>query len=52
MLYVWDMNFDSDINVVEVVIWCLCVKIDDVFLVKLIYIVCGVGYVFELKDDV
>ena len=48
--YVWDMNFDSDTNVVEVAIRRLRTKIDDNFSVKLIHTVRGVGYVLELKD--
>jgi two-component system copper resistance phosphate regulon response regulator CusR len=47
--YVWDMNFDSDTNVVEVAIRRLRTKIDDNFPVKLIHTVRGVGYVLELK---
>jgi len=47
--YVWDMNFDSDTNVVEVAIRRLRTKIDDDFPVKLIHTVRGVGYVLELK---
>lgn len=47
MLQIWDMNFDSDMNVVDVVIKCLCVKIDNVYEKKLIYMICGMGYVFE-----
>jgi len=34
--YVWDMNFDSDTNVVEVAIRRLRAKIDDDFPIKLI----------------
>ena len=48
--YVWDMNFDSDTNVVEVAIRRLRTKIDDDFPVKLIHTVRGVGYVLEVKD--
>lgn len=48
--YVWDMNFDSDTNVVEVAIRRLRTKIDDGFPVKLIHTVRGVGYVLEQKD--
>jgi two-component system copper resistance phosphate regulon response regulator CusR len=44
---VWDINFDSDTNVVEVAIRRLRAKIDDPFDVKLIHTVRGVGYVFE-----
>ncbi|WP_345817445.1 heavy metal response regulator transcription factor (plasmid) [Paraburkholderia sp. PREW-6R] len=50
--YVWDMNFDSDTNVVEVAIRRLRTKIDDNFPIKLIHTVRGVGYVLELKDAV
>ncbi|MEK6312858.1 MAG: heavy metal response regulator transcription factor [Burkholderia gladioli] len=49
--YVWDMNFDSDTNVVDVAIRRLRVKIDDEFPVKLVHTVRGVGYVLELKDE-
>ncbi|MDR5757139.1 heavy metal response regulator transcription factor [Caballeronia sp. LZ035] len=45
--YVWDMNFDSDTNVVEVAIRRLRAKIDDDFAVKLIQTVRGVGYVIN-----
>lgn len=48
--YVWDMNFDSDTNVVEVAIRRLRAKIDDEFPVKLIHTVRGVGYVLDVKD--
>lgn len=44
---VWDMNFDSDTNVVEVAIRRLRSKIDDVSDVKLIRTVRGMGYVLE-----
>ena len=50
--YVWDMNFDSDTNVVEVAIRRLRTKIDDDFPVKLIHTVRGVGYVLDVKDAV
>jgi two-component system, OmpR family, copper resistance phosphate regulon response regulator CusR len=45
--YVWDMNFDSDTNVVEVAIRRLRAKIDDEFDLKLIQTVRGVGYVIN-----
>ncbi|MDR6496891.1 two-component system copper resistance phosphate regulon response regulator CusR [Burkholderia ambifaria] len=48
--YVWDMNFDSDTNVVEVAIRRLRAKIDEEFEVKLIHTVRGAGYVLELQD--
>ena len=44
---VWDMNFDSDSNVVDVHIRRLRAKVDDPFPVKLIYTVRGVGSVLE-----
>jgi len=44
---VWDMNFDSDTNVVDVAIRRLRTKIDDSFRDKLIHTVRGVGYVLE-----
>jgi len=44
---VWDMNFDSDTNVVEVAIRRLRSKLDDPFEVKLLHTVRGMGYVLE-----
>jgi two-component system copper resistance phosphate regulon response regulator CusR len=44
---VWDMNFDSDSNVVDVHIRRLRAKADDPFDVKLIHTVRGAGYVLE-----
>jgi len=44
---VWDMNFDSDTNVVDVHIRRLRSKVDDPFEQKLIHTVRGVGYVLE-----
>lgn len=44
---VWDINFDSDSNVVEVAIRRLRAKVDDEFTEKLIHTVRGVGYVLE-----
>jgi two-component system, OmpR family, copper resistance phosphate regulon response regulator CusR len=49
--YVWDMNFDSDTNVVEVAIRRLRAKIDDEFDIKLIQTVRGVGYVINLPGE-
>jgi len=46
---VWDMNFDSDTNVVEVIIRRLRAKVDDPFKRKLIHTIRGVGYV--LRDQ-
>ncbi len=47
---VWDINFDSDTNVVEVAVRRLRAKIDDPFDTKLIHTVRGVGYVFEHRS--
>jgi len=44
---VWDMNFDSDTNVVDVAVRRLRSKMDDPFAKKLVHTVRGVGYVFE-----
>lgn len=44
---VWDMNFDSDTNVVDVAIRRLRRKVDDPFEKKLIHTIRGVGYVLE-----
>jgi two-component system copper resistance phosphate regulon response regulator CusR len=49
--YVWDMNFDSDTNVVEVAIRRLRAKIDDGHEVKLIHTVRGMGYVLDLEAE-
>ena len=46
---VWDINFDSDTNVVEVAVRRLRAKIDEPFAVKLIHTVRGVGYVLEQR---
>jgi two-component system copper resistance phosphate regulon response regulator CusR len=47
---VWEMNFDSDTNVVEVAIRRLRTKVDDPYPVKLLHTVRGVGYVLEVRD--
>ena len=44
---VWDMNFASDTNVVEVAVRRLRAKVDDPFALKLIRTVRGMGYVLE-----
>ena len=48
---VWDMNFDSDTNVIEVAVRRLRAKVDDPFEPKLIRTVRGMGYVLEAADD-
>ncbi len=47
--HVWDMNFDSDTNLVAVYIRYLRKKIDDDFEPKLIQTVRGVGYVLKVS---
>ncbi len=47
---VWDMNFDSDTNVVDVAIKRLRTKVDDPFPTRLIHTVRGMGYVLEIRD--
>jgi two-component system copper resistance phosphate regulon response regulator CusR len=47
---VWDMNFDSDTNVVEVAVRRLRAKLDDPFDTKLLQTVRGMGYVLEERD--
>jgi two-component system copper resistance phosphate regulon response regulator CusR len=44
---VWDMNFDSDTNVVDVAVRRLRAKVDDPYEQKLIHSVRGMGYVLE-----
>jgi two-component system copper resistance phosphate regulon response regulator CusR len=44
---VWDMNFDSDTNVVDVHVRRLRAKVDDPYPTRLIHTVRGVGYVLE-----
>lgn len=48
---VWDMNFDSDTNVIDVAIRRLRAKIDDNFEPKLIQTVRGMGYTLDVPDD-
>lgn len=48
---VWDMNFDSDANVVEVAIKRLRAKVDAPYPVKLLHTVRGMGYVLETRTD-
>jgi two-component system copper resistance phosphate regulon response regulator CusR len=44
---IWDMNFDSDTNVVDVAVKRLRAKIDNAFDKKLLHTVRGMGYVLE-----
>jgi two-component system copper resistance phosphate regulon response regulator CusR len=48
---IWDMNFDSDTNVIEVAVRRLRAKIDDNFEPKLIHTVRGMGYVLETPES-
>ncbi|NUT79886.1 MULTISPECIES: heavy metal response regulator transcription factor [Pseudomonas] len=47
---VWDMNFDSDANVVEVAIKRVRAKIDAPYPRKLLHTVRGMGYVLESRE--
>ncbi|MGH7454477.1 MAG: heavy metal response regulator transcription factor [bacterium] len=47
---VWDMNFDSDTNVVDVAIRRLRRKVDEPFSKKLIHTIRGAGYVLEERE--
>lgn len=47
---VWDMNFDSNTNVVEVAVKRLRSKIDAQFAVPLLHTIRGMGYVLEPRD--
>ena len=47
---VWDMNFDSDTNVVDVNVRRLRGKVDEPFPRKLIHTVRGAGYVLECNE--
>ncbi|MDR3455223.1 MAG: heavy metal response regulator transcription factor [Rhodoferax sp.] len=48
---VWDMNFDSNTNVVEVAIKRLRAKIDAPFSPKLLHTIRGMGYVLEPREE-
>lgn len=47
---VWDMNFDSDTNVIDVAVRRLRSKLDDPYDTKLLHTVRGMGYVLELRE--
>ncbi|PAN79754.1 DNA-binding response regulator [Enterobacter cloacae] len=47
---VWEMNFDSDTNAIDVAVKRLRAKIDSDFEPKLIQTVRGVGYMLEVPD--
>lgn len=44
---VWDMNFHSDTNVIDVAVRRLRAKVDDEHPVKLIHTIRGMGYIFD-----
>jgi heavy metal response regulator len=46
---VWDMNFDSDTNVIDVAVRRLRGKLDDPYDTKLLHTVRGMGYVLESR---
>ena len=48
---VWDINFDSDANVVEVAIKRLRAKLDGPFEHKLLHTIRGMGYVLQRRGD-
>jgi two-component system copper resistance phosphate regulon response regulator CusR len=48
---VWDMNFDSNTNIVEVAIKRLRTKIDTGFAPKLLHTNRGMGYVLEVREE-
>jgi len=48
---VWDMNFDSNTNVVEVAVKRLRAKIDAPFAQPLLHTIRGMGYVLEERGD-
>lgn len=47
---VWDMNFDSNTNVIDAAVRRLRSKVDAPFLKPLIHTVRGMGYVLEARD--
>ena len=48
---VWDMNFDSDTNAIDVAVKRLRAKIDNDYQPRLIQTVRGVGYMLEVADE-
>ncbi len=48
---VWDMNFDSNTNVIDVAIRRLRAKIDENFEPRLIHTLRGMGYMLDVPDD-
>ncbi len=48
---VWDMNFDSNTNVIDVAIRRLRAKIDEDFAPKLIHTLRGMGYMLDIREE-
>ena len=48
---VWDINFDSNTNVVEVAVRRLRAKMDEPFATKMLHTVRGMGYVLEVRQE-
>lgn len=46
--HVWDINFETETNVVDVMVRRLRAKVDDPFKIKLIHTVRGAGYVLKV----
>ncbi|GAB3963776.1 response regulator transcription factor [Spirosoma terrae] len=49
--HVWDLNFDTGTNVVDVYVNYLRKKIDKDFPLKLIHTISGIGYIMQATDD-
>jgi len=49
---VWDMNFDSDTNIIDVAIRRLRAKIDEDFEPRLIHTIRGMGYMLDAPEEV
>jgi len=47
MQHIWDINFDTGTNVVDVMVRRLRAKVDDPFKTKLVHTIRGVGYVLK-----
>ena len=50
MEQVWDINFDTGTNVVDVAMRRLRAKVDDPFATKMIHTIRGVGYVLRVEQ--
>jgi len=48
---IWDVNFNSDTNVIDVAVRRLRSKLDDPFESRLLHTVRGVGYTLEERED-